>query len=861
MNNAATPPETPAVRPLLVRSDLIRFEHIITGTLERFFSFKTHSIYFPRGHSAPQEPRRLLGESKVLIPLNFNGETLGVFAGRGVRLPRGALPLLGHIADLCMENLALHKRGLTDSLTGLYTREYLLDNMAGVIALQRADFLPASAGKNAAGTDSTAVGAPAADPAKRSGLHNFAVLTVQLRGLQRIAAEYGYMFLEKVLTRLAAEFAALAPEQALATRVSDGEFGLYLPEGTPKACRALGRDIVARLSALTFSHELSGSTASIAAAAGYACYPQQADLPSPAHGAADPDFPLDLDQARSILRKARQAAYVAAMEFAAAPQGQTLGFEQILTSGGRIREVLPYGQMRVNLGRDVGAKVGQCFAVWGADPARAGFDPLKADSTALVAAAYRGELVLTSVDKHESAAELFHQADPARPALRGDYLTLLPEGAFLEAAPTENAASSASAAEQKSAAAINTDSAATSDTPDAANASAAPVVPGPKILDRQTFIERLAMARENSATCALALLRLDILNWTQSHDQPLNLAELTARAAAVCRARLPADTLAGAYGMHSFIFFHPALNEDAALALYEGLTQAVSESVGVDCACGISLYPYLNYRRSELIDNCRKALNYAMLLPGPKVGLFNSLALNISADKLFSQGDPFAAIQEYKQALLADDKNSMAWISLGVCLAGVGRKNDARDAFEQALRLAPPAPQDVMAMYNLGQIHQDLGESKDAAAYYRRCLKRDPEYVYAALRLGQLAEGAGRFARARRWYAKALELPGGKGPAQRRLARLALRLDNHDEAREHLHQALLADPQDAMALNLLARLYLDAGEDPEVALALARQSVSLRPHIRANWQELARALEASGRPEDARQARLKAAEL
>ena len=128
-----------------------------------------------------------------------------------------------------------------------------------------------------------------------------------------------------------------------------------------------------------------------------------------------------------------------------------------------------------------------------------------------------------------------------------------------------------------------------------------------------------------------------------------------------------------------------------------------------------------------------------------------------------------------------------------------------KDEFERLGR-HDLTPVQAMILYNLGQIHQDLGETKDAAAYYRRCLKRDPEYVYAALRLGQLAEGAGRFTRARRWYAKALELPGGKGPAQRRLARLALRLDNHDEAREHLHQALLADPQDAMALNLLARL-------------------------------------------------------
>ncbi len=854
MNAITSESATPAPRPLLARSDMIRFEHIITGTLERFFPFKAHSIYFPRAQTAPTEPRWLSNERKVLIPLCFAGETLGVFAGRGVRLPRGIFAMLGQIADLCMENLALHKRNLTDSLTGLYTRDYLLDSMAGTIAQQRIRFINPAAGRDAAGaapTSELAAATPAGPPAGSIDARNFAVLTIQLRGLQRIAAEYGYLFLEKILTHLAAELAALAPDGTLPARISDGEFGLYLPEGLPKTCRTLGRDIAARLSGLTFSHELSGSAVSIRAAAGYACYPQQADLPNPAHGAGEADFPLDLDQARVILRKARQAAYVAATEFTPAAEAKVLGFEQILTTGGRIRELLPYGQARVNLGRDVGARVGQCFAVWGADPALAGFDPLRAASTALAAAAYRGELVLIAVDKHGAAAELFHQADPARPVQKGDYLTLLPEGVFqytAEAPRTVEASQPAPTAPE-------------TDATEPITETPLPAVSGPEFLDHQAFMDRLSMTRESRVTCALALMRLDILNWPQSHDQPLNLNELTANAAAICRAHLPPDTLAGAYGMHSFIFFHPNLEANAALDLYQDLSQAVNEALGLDCACGISVYPCLNYRRSELMDNCRKALAYAMLLPGPKVGLFNSLALNISADKLFSQGDPFAAIQEYKQALLADEANSMAWISLGVCLAGVGRKNDARAAFERALKLSPSAPQDVMALYNLGQIHQDLGEARAAAIYYRRCLKHDPHHVYAALRLGQLAEQAGQPAKARRWYEKALLLPGGEAPAQRRLARLALRAGNHDEAREHLHQALMADPQDAMALNLLARLYLDAGEDPEVALALARQSVSLRPHIRANWQELARALDLTGRPDDARSARLKAAEL
>ena len=50
-----------------------------------------------------------------------------------------------------------------------------------------------------------------------------------------------------------------------------------------------------------------------------------------------------------------------------------------------------------------------------------------------------------------------------------------------------------------------------------------------------------------------------------------------------------------------------------------------------------------------------------------------------------------------------------------------------------------------------------------------------------------------------------------------------------------MHQALLRNPQDALSLHLMAKMYLDGGEDAELAETLARQSVALRPERRAAW--------------------------
>ena len=70
-----------------------------------------------------------------------------------------------------------------------------------------------------------------------------------------------------------------------------------------------------------------------------------------------------------------------------------------------------------------------------------------------------------------------------------------------------------------------------------------------------------------------------------------------------------------------------------------------------------------------------------------------------------------------------------------------------------------------------------------------------------------------------------------------------------------MHEALVYNPKDAYALNLLARIYLESGDDPEVAETLARQSVSLKPDIASFWEVLARSLEVQGKTEQARKAR------
>ena len=341
----------------------------------------------------------------------------------------------------------------------------------------------------------------------------------------------------------------------------------------------------------------------------------------------------------------------------------------------------------------------------------------------------------------------------------------------------------------------------------------------------------------------------------QPMTQPEHImAQVADLARSVCGRKVPG----GRFGLNSLIFFHPDLEAEPLRELYEKLCADIASRLGVRAGVGLACWPFLDLRPSDMIEGARKALEYALLLPAPHIGQFGSLALNISADKRHCRGDVFGAIEEYKLALLADEDNVLAWNSLGVCLASLGRHAEARRFFEEAIQRTPDDP---ALAYNLGAVCQSLHDNEAAAEHFRTCIRLSPSHLYALIRLGQLDEAEERLEEARARFESAAALDTGSPLPYRHLARLALRLGKADQAREHLHQALLRNPRDVAALSLMADLYLDGGEDPELAESLARQSVALRPEYRNGWLVLSRALEVQGRLSDAREALLKAGEL
>ena len=965
----------------LTQRDLIVGEHAIRDVFARFFSFKAHSLYFPRPEDASptasfgpnlDTAMHLPGERRVLTPLTHEGQLMGVFVARGAVLPapRAMLPLLPRIGTMAMERLALAKAAVTDPVTGLSTGQALLTAMEREISLVQDRILPGSASL--------------IDPTLTGQRGCFGLIILDLDYFRRVAAQYGFVLSETTLATVGEVLEGTRPEEAVAARLHDDLFALFVPGASATRCRELAENFRRELSRLTVPIPATGEAFSLTASAGYAVYPQ--DIRGGQFVA-----PL-AEQSRLLARKAKKALAVAKD----LGRDQVMPYNRILAEGGVVLETLPLSQVSVSLGRSVEAEPGQRFLVW--SPRYEGASDIRRTDGERISGRYptmvKGEIVLMEVRDELAFAEVTQVNDPSWAIEPGDRLLLAPdEAASDDAAPSatdpprKDAISglygrrdflrllatdrekrqnfSLLARKAKKALAVAKDLGRDQVMPynrilaeggvvletlplsqvsvslgrsveaeagqrflvwspryegasdirrtdgerisgryptmvkgeivlmevrdelafaevtqvndpswaiepgdrlllapdEAASDDAAPSATDPPRKDaisglygRRDFLRLLATDREKRQNFSLLALRLPDRPGERDAGRPVEA--IMAEAATVCRTVLGQDVLGGRASSTGLLFYLPDREAESLRETAGNLIGTLGERLGLEAVVGLAGYPFLDASRADVPDNCRKAVDHALLLPrGPRIAVFDSLSLTVSGDRQFAMGDIYAAMEEYKRALLADEHNTLARNSLGICLAKLGRLPQARAEFE---RVIAADAKNTMALYNLGCVRRRLGENAAARSAFQKCLRANPEHVYSLLRLGRMAEEAKRYAPALTYYKRALKTPDGPALTLRHLARLSLKRHKPDEAREYLHQALVHDPKDAFSLHLMAKLYLEEGEDPAIAEAMARQSVALRPDRPEFWKELARALTAQGKTDEAGEAMARA---
>jgi len=170
------------------------------------------------------------------------------------------------------------------------------------------------------------------------------------------------------------------------------------------------------------------------------------------------------------------------------------------------------------------------------------------------------------------------------------------------------------------------------------------------------------------------------------------------------------------------------------------------------------------------------------------------------ASAYFSDGQLTTALDEVKQAILADPKMSEAFNLRGLIYAGLGDAALAEESFRRALQLSP---NDASAMHNYGWylcIQKRYGE---ATAQFQQALAQ-PQYrdvTRTLLAQGVCEARAGQLAESERTLQRAFALDSSNVAVALNLSEVLFQLGEYERARFYIRR-VNASPQQATAQTL-----------------------------------------------------------
>jgi tetratricopeptide (TPR) repeat protein len=293
---------------------------------------------------------------------------------------------------------------------------------------------------------------------------------------------------------------------------------------------------------------------------------------------------------------------------------------------------------------------------------------------------------------------------------------------------------------------------------------------------------------------------------------------------------------------------------DIAVRIKVNLEKTGKETV----TSGIAAYPAFSYKKSEIIENARKALEHADFFGPGSIVAFDAVSLNISGDKLYQNGDINGAIKEFKTATLFDPTDVNVHNSLGVCYAVLGDFAKAIKEFKEAIRLSPS---ELMPMYNAGLSYQLMGKKEKALKHFQKAGNLGESLFEVDFQTGKVLLELGRPEEGRIYIDKALKLRPESSIALFYLGEIFSATGMTDEAEAAYEKAIKANPNDAASLSSLGLLYEEKGKNRDIALTFCRQSVEISPENGLFRQRLGRVYHKHGFLDDAVREFEKAEEL
>jgi tetratricopeptide (TPR) repeat protein len=296
-----------------------------------------------------------------------------------------------------------------------------------------------------------------------------------------------------------------------------------------------------------------------------------------------------------------------------------------------------------------------------------------------------------------------------------------------------------------------------------------------------------------------------------------------------------------------FVFLKDA-DAKKALDWVRNLKKIIPDDLDTTFSVGIACFPCIDFKKSDIPQNARKALLHAEFLGPDTVVPFDSISQNVSGDIYYGEGDLIRAVKEYRKGLEMEPANTNLLNSLGETYAQMNKPRKAQPFFEAVLCIDPIH---YMALFNLGVANLIIGEDDKAIAYFEKALavyQSKPETNQINDLLLQLSKLYCRTGK----YKKAVSLlekekifaePGAKIPARyaflRYLGEAYMGAGRNKDAIIALQRAIGHNPHDAHALSMLGELYALENQGDDIALSLCQQAVNINERHWKHWYRLA----------------------
>jgi Tfp pilus assembly protein PilF/peroxiredoxin len=161
------------------------------------------------------------------------------------------------------------------------------------------------------------------------------------------------------------------------------------------------------------------------------------------------------------------------------------------------------------------------------------------------------------------------------------------------------------------------------------------------------------------------------------------------------------------------------------------------------------------------------------------------------------------AIRAYRRAHEIDGQAPQPLINLGNTYLKMKRFQDAISAYGKVLQIVPDSA-DIH--HNMGFAYLESGRLDDALASFDSALRLRPQYASAYNNKGTVFLRKGRFEEAGRAFKGAIQADSDFRPAYINLSMTHLRANEIEKAVEVLRRLLKVNPDDPMALDLLAQI-------------------------------------------------------